>query len=93
MQRAVALLNPQSQDGHTHVCFLRVHASDHSEKVQPRVEFFVGDEVEVLGAQEAFLQVTAIPLNHEDCKMRVVIHAPMTTAASMPAPIVAFNIP
>jgi hypothetical protein len=57
MQRAVALLNPQSQDGHTHVCFLRVHASDHSEKVQPRVEVFVGDEVEVLGAQEAFLQV------------------------------------
>jgi hypothetical protein len=34
-----------------------VHASDHSEKVQPRVEVFVGDEVEVLGAQEAFHQV------------------------------------
>ena len=39
--------NPLSQDGHTHVCWLRSQAADsldQSAMVQPKVEISVGDD-------------------------------------------------
>ena len=60
MQRGIALHNPQSQDGHTHVCWLRSQATDSLDldaMVQPRVEICVGDEVEILGTLGPFHQV------------------------------------
>jgi len=60
MQRGIALHNPLSQDGHTHVCWLRSQAADsldQSAMVQPKVEISVGDEVEILGTSGSFYQV------------------------------------